>query len=151
LAGGWVDEYNLSNRECLGLLRQPDLIAVYSDLSFRQLELDTRTLKVNRFPQFERVCWLLGQEYVERWSDGKSAVATRLLMQQIHSLLEFLTEEANKIRERKEGHRKATSSLPHGWRDQQRYITVADQLRAQFITMNDRRKKAKRSKKTRNL
>lgn len=151
MAGGWVDEYNFSNRKCLGFLRQPVLIAVCLDLSFRKLELKTRTLKVNRFPQFERVCWLLGQEYVERWSDKNSAVATRQLMQQIHGLMEFLTEEAKKIRDRKEGHRKATSSLPQGWRDQQRYITVANQLRAQFITMNERRRTAKGNKRPKKL
>ncbi|KAI5448823.1 JmjC domain-containing histone demethylation protein 1 [Naganishia albida] len=77
LAGGWVDEYNLSNH-----------------LSFRKLELKTRTLKVNRFSQFERVCWLLGQEYAERWSEKKRTVPIRQFMQQIHGLIEFLMEEA---------------------------------------------------------
>ena len=92
-------------------------------------------MRANRFPQFERIAWLVGQEIGERWMQKDWGIPGKHLMKQVRCLLDFLTAQAHIIKAGAEGHRKAVASLPYGFRNDRLYIRVANKLREAYIAM----------------
>lgn len=109
----------------------------------RSLELETPGMRSNRFPQFERIAWLLGREIGERWMNSEYGIPSKHLMSQVRCLVDFLTAQALLVKSGAQGHRKAVASLPYGYRRNKMYVHVANKLREAYLCM--RRRKAARS------
>jgi hypothetical protein len=101
-----------------------------TDISWRKLEFATKTLKSNRFPYFERICWLMAEEWSHRLKPKTARMPRMEQLVRLEHLLDFVTDQTDRRDKKAEGNaRTATSSLPEFWRDLGRDKTVANELR----------------------
>jgi hypothetical protein len=140
LAGSFVHEYSIRSRKliCLKLCCEAHLIVVGDpDLHFRKMELDTNSLRGNRYQQFERFCWLLAQYYADAWAPNKGPRPKSYdFLQQIHHLRIFIELEVWKIQHQAAGWKKCVGSLPWGWREDKTYVKIIRRLKRGHARMS---------------
>lgn len=115
-----------------GLFILPELL----DLLANNLEVETRMSKNNRYRQFDRICWLLAEEYGKKWEKvDKAKPRPEWFLSQIRRLKLFVCRQATKIQKRQTGHSKARVNLPFGWRKSKAYLKVEKKLTARLAAM----------------
>ncbi|KAI5454816.1 JmjC domain-containing histone demethylation protein 1 [Naganishia albida] len=122
LAGAWIHELNIK-----------------SHMIIRELEINLQALIANRYPQFERLCWLLAEEYATKL---KATPITRPvgkhLLQQIWQLWDSIVSEAKKMKTRSTGYNRSRMSLPKGWRAGRYYLRLARELQRGYEKMAEK-------------
>ncbi|KAI5451515.1 hypothetical protein NCC49_001818 [Naganishia albida] len=88
------------------------------DAFSRKLEFDTRTLKEDRFPFFERICWLMAEVWMKRLKAKTARTPKQVTLDRLKILLKFVDNQLQRRQELALGSaRTTTASLPRAWRD----------------------------------
>ncbi|KAJ9102193.1 hypothetical protein QFC20_005021 [Naganishia adeliensis] len=98
-AGRWLHEYNMD-----------------SHLKLEKIEIVTKSLKANRFPQFDRICWLFADDYPKKWWKKRAQPKSSRFLHQIEELSLKISAEMTKIKNKEPGWRTAERNLPSGWK-----------------------------------
>ncbi|KAJ9093372.1 hypothetical protein QFC21_006402 [Naganishia friedmannii] len=125
VAGGWVDEYNLA-----------------SHIEQREHDLNIQTMKRNRYPQFERICWMLAEEFGRRWATEEMCRGvSRHMSVQISRLRRFVADEKETIVAYLKGKKGlsrgkiSVGSLPYGYRDTEKWNEVQESLKQGYLNV----------------
>lgn len=113
--------------------------AFITDTFWRKFEFDTKTLKVNRFPYFERICWLMADEWTKKLKAKTARTPKQVVLDRLKILHAFVEDQWKRRKGLAPGSgRTASASLPQHWRNSGHDKTVVDDLGQAISKMEHR-------------
>lgn len=117
VAGAWLHEYNMESRKSRSLSRNHCLRthATNADLQLQRIEIESKSVKANRFPQVDRICLLFVEEYGSKWKKParvQPRTSAFLIYSSLEALSKNISQDVNAIKYHESGWRRAIRNLP---------------------------------------